>query len=111
MTTTTIKTSLVIPSKSQKQASELRDALRIIAWKDWKSQNKGSELKGLDLYKEFEALWKQHEIHSKALEGVLEFVKQLGYDRAELLKSRSEYYQARNDYKERNSDGISEPPF
>jgi hypothetical protein len=110
--TTTTKTALTIPSKDQKQASELRDGLRIIAWKDWKSANKKSDLNVLELYEQFAELWKEHDIHSKPLAGVLEFIKSLGYERSEILKIRSEYYQARQEYKERNSQSSSyEPAF
>jgi len=110
-TTTTTKTALVIPSKDTAQANELRDGLRIIAWKDWKKGQKDNELKGLDLYEQFAELWATHDIHSKPLAGVLEFIKQLGYDKSEILKIRTEYYQKRDNYNKRNSDGLSEPPF
>ena len=45
-----------IPSKSDKQASQLRDSLRVIAWNQYKIDN---QVKGLEAYEEFALEWQK----------------------------------------------------
>ena len=87
-----------IPSKSQKEKSQLLDALRILAWTSFKSDNKESKLKGLDLYKVFEEEWLKHEIHGYELDELKAFIKDdLGYSERELNQIRERHYQNRID--------------
>lgn len=87
-----------IPSKSDKLRSQLVDSLRILSWKQYKIDNKDSELKGLDLYELFNNEWKEHEIHKMNMTQLKKFIKELEYTDEELMNIRSEYYQARKDY-------------
>ena len=94
MTTNPAKSSfkINIPSKENKQASQLRDALRVIAWQQFKIEYEG-ETKGLKLYKEvFEPEWIQHEIHTMNFQQLMELIKSLGYSVSEVLNIRNKYY-------------------
>ena len=85
-----------IPSKSQKEKSQLLDALRILAWTSYKSDNKESKLKGLELYKVFEEEWLEHEIHALELPELKKFIQEeLGYSERELNQIRERHYQNR----------------
>ncbi|MCC3459803.1 MAG: hypothetical protein EAZ73_09150 [Oscillatoriales cyanobacterium] len=87
-----------IPSFTEKRASQLRDAVRIIAWDAYKQENK---VKGKDVaYKAYEAFdieWKAHPIHKLDYEGVVEFAQDLGYEIKDLLAVRTEHYVRRNE--------------
>jgi hypothetical protein len=85
---------LNIPSKTEKQASQLRDGIRILAWEQYKLDN--PEAKGLDGYQEFKAEWEAHEIQQMDMKQLQAFIKKLGYTDSELLQVRSEYYRKRN---------------
>ncbi|MDB9513919.1 hypothetical protein PN499_22215 [Kamptonema animale CS-326] len=86
--------AILIPSKSEKNASQLRDALRILAWQQYKSDN--PEIKGLEGYEVFEAEWKIHDIQAMNEQELLKLIKDLGYSLADILKVRTDYYIARN---------------
>jgi len=90
--------ALNIPSFSEKRASQLRDAIRIIAWDAYKNENK---VKGKDeaykAYIAFNAEWKDHEIHDLDYDGVVNFAQALGYEIKDLLAARSEHYVRRNE--------------
>ena len=90
--------ALSIPSFSDKRASQLRDAIRIIAWDSYKSDNK---VKGKDeafkAYDLFSKEWNAHEIHDLDFDGVVEFAKDLGYEIKDLLAVRTEHYLRRNE--------------
>ncbi|MFB2970372.1 hypothetical protein ACE1CD_15470 [Aerosakkonema sp. BLCC-F183] len=81
-----------IPTKENKQASQLRDALRVIAWQQFKIEYEG-DIKGLKLYQEvFEPEWNQHEVHQMNLQQLMEMIKSLGYTVSEVLNIRNKYY-------------------
>jgi len=90
--------ALNIPSSSEKRASQLRDAIRIIAWDTYKSENqvKGKEA-AFKAYKSFNTEWKAHEIHDLDYDGVIDFAQDLGYEIKELLSIRTEHYLRRNE--------------
>lgn len=81
-----------IPSKSDKQASQLRDGLRVLAWNQYKLDN---QVKGLEAYEEFDSEWKAHEIQNMSLKEIQKLIKDLGYSDNEILLIRSEYYRNR----------------
>ncbi|EAW35128.1 hypothetical protein [Lyngbya sp. PCC 8106] len=87
---------ITIPSKSTKQKTTLVDALRILAWSAWKSENKDSELKGLKLYKLFDEEWSEHEVHEMTLPQLKEFIQELEYTEKELMAIREKYYQSKS---------------
>ena len=89
--------AIVIPSKSEKQASQLRDAIRILAWAEFKASNE-SDLKGLDLYDLFKKEWLEHEIHSMNLSQIVAFAKDLDYSPTELMNLRAQYYANKKSY-------------
>ncbi|MEO9124765.1 MAG: hypothetical protein ABI262_08780 [Microcoleus sp.] len=90
--------ALNIPSFTEKRASQLRDAVRILAWDNYKRENK---IKGKDeaykAYELFTAEWKVHEIHDLDYDGVVEFALDLGYEIKDLLAVRTEHYMRRNE--------------
>jgi len=90
--------ALNIPSFTEKRASQLRDAIRIIAWDTYKSENriKGKD-KAFKAYELFDAEWKAHEIHDLDYKGVVEFAVDLGYEIKDLLAVRTEHYVRRNE--------------
>lgn len=84
--------TISIPTKENKQASQLRDALRIIAWTQFKVDNKG-DVKGLKLYQDvFEPEWLKHEVQSMSFQQLMEYVTSLGYTVSEVLNLRNKYY-------------------
>ena len=80
-------------SKTAKKRSLLIDALRILAWEEYKSTNKEA-LKNLQYggYAVFDKEWQAEEIHNKGYEDLLAFAKSLEFTEAELLSIRSKYY-------------------
>ena len=92
-----------IPSKSSRASSQLRDGLRILAWKTWKNDHKDSELTGLDLYELFNQEWLAHDIQTFDLNAIKKFIKDLGYSEAEINKLRSEYYEARSHFSKQDN--------
>jgi hypothetical protein len=84
--------SISIPTKENKQASQLRDALRVIAWQQFKVEYSG-DLKGLELYQDvFQPEWNKHEVHSMNFQQLMEYIKSLGYTVSEVLNIRNKYY-------------------
>ncbi|MFB2891959.1 hypothetical protein ACE1CI_03330 [Aerosakkonemataceae cyanobacterium BLCC-F50] len=84
--------TISIPTKENKQASQLRDALRIIAWTQFKVEHKG-DVKGLKLYqKVFEPEWLKHEVQNMNFQQLMEYIKSLGYEVHEVLNLRNNYY-------------------
>ena len=84
--------TISIPSKENKQASQLRDALRVLAWQQFKIEYEG-KMKGLELYKDvFEPEWNKHEVHQMSLPELMEMIKSLGYTVSEVLNVRNKYY-------------------
>ncbi|MBD2499868.1 hypothetical protein [Anabaena azotica] len=83
-----------IVSKSDKKLSQLKDAIRILAWEQYKIDNK--KAKGLEGYELFNEEWKDHEIHNMDQNEFNNFIKDLGYTEADLVAERSRYYQNRN---------------
>ncbi|MEG4084580.1 hypothetical protein [Microcoleus sp. POL10_C6] len=90
-----------ILTKSEKEASNLRDAIRILAWSQFKTEN-DTDLKGLDLYEIFKKDWESYKIHSMALPEIHKFVSDLGYTTEELMQIRSEYYANKKEYNNSN---------
>jgi len=90
--------ALNIPSFTEKRASQLRDAVRVIAWDSYKSEHqiKGKEA-SFKAYKVFQVEWKAHEIHDLDYDGVVEFAQDLGYEIKDLLAVRTEHYVRRNE--------------
>ena len=84
---------ITIPSKQQKELSQIRDALRILAWQEYKVQN---NIGGLQAYQTFADEWTQHEIQNFDMKKLTKLVAELGYTLEELLAIRSEYYQRRS---------------
>lgn len=91
--------ALNIPSKSEKRASELRDAVRLLAWDAYKIEN---SLKGEDAFNGYESFndeWKLHEIHEWNLVQIEKFIKNLGYTADELMNMRQETYERKSAFK------------
>lgn len=81
------------PTKSAKKLSILVDALRIMAWEEYKATNKDA-LKDLEYggYQVFAEEWKLEEIHKFTYLELVDFCKAIEYTPIELLNYRSEYY-------------------
>lgn len=71
----------------------MRDALRIMAWQVYKSENK---VRGLEGYEQFLEEWKEHEVHNMDLTKLNKLISGLGYSMNELANIRNEYYSRRN---------------
>ena len=95
--------AITILTKSEKEAANLRDAVRIMAWSQFKADN-DTDLKGLDLYEIFKVEWLEYKIHSMKLPEILEFVKQFGYSTEELMQIRTEYYANKKEYANKNDE-------
>ena len=89
--------AISFPSKTEKKTSLLIDALRIMAWEEYKATNK-DELKDLKFggYEVFAAEWKDEEIHKFTYLELVDFCKAIEYTPIELLNYRSEYYAKKN---------------
>ena len=105
---------IAIPSKSGRAASQLRDALRILCWTNYKSDQK--EFVGKDkeyptnfeLYQVFDEEWKTHTVHEMELEELKKFIsEELEYTTEELNKIRSEYYEGRKQFRTGNFTAIA----
>jgi len=93
---------ITIPSKSQKERSILLDALRLMAWQEFKLENK-EEVNGKDAafkaYQEqFAPEWEKHDIQKKDLPSLLKLIADLGYSKEELLEMRSKHYDRRSQF-------------
>lgn len=89
--------AIVFQSKTAKKRSLLLDALRILAWEEYKSTNKEA-LKDLQYggYAVFDAEWKEEKLHDMTYEELLAFAKSLEFTEVELLSIRSTYYAKKN---------------
>ena len=85
------------PTKSEKKTSLLIDALRIMAWEEYKATNK-DDLKDLEYggYQVFAAEWKDEELHNFTYSELVDFCKAIEYTPIELMNYRSEYYAKKN---------------
>ncbi len=85
------------PSKTEKKTSLLVDALRIMAWEEYKATNK-DELKDLEYggYQVFAEEWKEEELHNFTYPELVDFCKAIEYTPIELMNYRSEYYAKKN---------------
>jgi hypothetical protein len=101
---------IAIPSKSGRAASQLRDALRILSWTNYKSEQK--EFVGKDkeypsnfeLYQTFDDEWQKHTVHQMELEELSKFIQEeLEYTLKELNEIRSEYYEGRKQFRKGGS--------
>jgi len=81
-----------IPSKSEKRASELRDAVRLLAWASYKTENNLKGKQAFDGYEVFNEEWKEHEIQTMNLVELEKFIKSLGYTSEEVMAMREETY-------------------
>lgn len=90
---------LNIPSKSEKRASELRDAVRLLAWDAYKIENGLKGQQAFDGYDSFNDEWKLHEIHEWNLVKIEKFIKDLGYAADELMNMRLETYERKSAFK------------
>src|SRR6476661_6996077 len=93
-----------ILTKAEKEASNLRDAVRIMAWSQFKADN-DTDLKGLDLYEVFKRDWEEYEIHKMELPAIRVFVSKLGYTADELMQIRTEYYANKKEYTNNKGNG------
>ncbi|MEG4518867.1 hypothetical protein QUB11_28485 [Microcoleus sp. B6-A1] len=95
-------------SKTAKKRSLLIDALRILAWEEYKATNKEA-LKNLEYggYAVFDKEWQAEDIHDKGYEDLLAFAKNLEFSEAELLGIRSSYYAKKTTKSNRTSNGNS----
>lgn len=82
-----------ILSKADKKLSQLKDGIRVLAWEQYKIDNR---VKGEEGYKLFEEEWLQHEIHKMDQAKFDKFIAGLGYTVDDLLAERNRYYQKRN---------------
>lgn len=82
-----------IPTKSEKHASELRDAVRLLAWDAYKVENNLKGQKAFDGYEGFNQEWKTHDVQTMNLVQIEKFIKTLGYTTEEVMKLREETYQ------------------
>lgn len=85
--------AIVFPSKTGKRRSLLIDALRILAWEEFRAVNK-DEYKTLQFrgYEVFEKEWAEHEIHNFSYAEVVELANSLEFSENELWNLRSTYY-------------------
>jgi predicted nucleotidyltransferase len=94
---------ITISTLSQKKTSQLIDALRILAWSEFKTKYKdqASNYKTvLDFYKEvFDPLWKKSALVSMNLDEVTKYIDSLGYTVEDVLSMRSKHYQDKADAK------------
>jgi len=87
---------IMIPSKSDKEASELRDGLRILAWNQYKIDNQLKGDKAYTGYEDFAEEWRNHEIQAMELKELQKMIKELGYSVDEIKQIRTEYYQKKD---------------
>ncbi len=89
--------AISIPNRNDKRASQIRDAIRILAWQEYKNANE-TELKGLDLYELFKEEWLAHEIQKMNINKLQKFITDLGYSETDLSGIRRDYYQNKSQY-------------
>src|SRR4028118_2034586 len=84
-------------TRTGKKRSILVDALRILAWEQFRSEYK-EELKDLQYggYAVFDALWKEQEIHSQSYPEIVAYAITLEFSEGELINLRNNYYAKKN---------------
>jgi len=89
--------TITFRTKSMKVKSILVDALRIIAWQEYKVTNKEA-LRDIEYggYAVFAEEWEQEEILKFDYQELVNFVTGLEYNVAELLAFRADYYAKKN---------------
>ena len=104
----------LLVTKSDRAASQLRDALRIDSWKKYKSDHKekidsmNKKASAEALYQEFDVEWKAEVIHQMELDELTKFiVEELGYSLQELNQNRSQYYEGRKAFLNGNGNAIA----
>lgn len=106
--------AISIPNRNDKLANQIRDAIRILAWQEFKTDNT-SELKGLELYEVFKEEWESHEIHKMNLNQLQKFIADFGYTQSDLVSIRREYYQNKQSFNNNNNstheEGLEGVPF
>jgi hypothetical protein len=109
---------ITISTLEQKKNSQLIDALRILAWNEFKVKYKDAvqNYKSvLDFYKdEFGPRWKASSFVSMDLSETLAYIKSLGYTPEDLMAMRSKNYQDKADSKlrfENKKPQIEHPEF
>jgi hypothetical protein len=84
------------PRKEDKRKGQLLNALRIMAWETYKADHKDYKPENPDdkfeLYGKFKSEWELEDIHTKTTEQILEFITDLGYSEAELMRIKNDYY-------------------
>jgi hypothetical protein len=85
--------AITFTTQTAKKTSVLIDALRILAWEEYKVTNKEA-LKDVEDggYEVFSEEWKAEEIHNFSYWELLDFIKALEYTPKDLLNYRSDYY-------------------
>ncbi len=104
--------AISIPNRNDKRASQIRDAIRILAWQEYKNANE-TELKGLELYELFKEEWTKHEIQKMDLNKLQKFIADLGYSQSDLVQIRGDYYRNKQQYQNNNDveEGLENAPF
>jgi hypothetical protein len=103
--------AIIIPSKSEKRASELRDGLRLLAWEAYKIAN---NLKGQDAfngYSQFNDEWKEHDIQKLDVKGIEKLIVSLGYTIDELMQIREETYQRKAEFNKNDKKDKNDVPY
>jgi hypothetical protein len=106
--------NLSIPTRENKQASQLRDGLRIMAWQqfklDWQNHPEyDEELKGKELYNQkFAPLWDKEPYHQMTFNELMQFIKSINYSVSEVLNNRNSYYRNGRGNRDRNRDQFLE---
>lgn len=102
--------AISIPNRNDKLASQIRDSIRVLAWQEYKNDNK-TELKGLELYELFKEEWNKHEIHKMDLNKLQKFIADLGYSQSDLVNIRGEYYRNKQSYNNNQNNQEENAPF
>lgn len=80
-------------TRTGKKRSILVDALRILAWEQFRSEYK-EELKDLEYggYAVFDSLWKEESLHNLSYPELIDYAKELEFSEAQLINLRNNYY-------------------
>jgi len=80
-------------TRTGKKRSILVDALRILAWEQFRSEYK-EELKDLEYggYAVFDSLWKEESLHNLSYSELIDYAKELEFSEAQLINLRNNYY-------------------
>ncbi|MBP0015330.1 MAG: hypothetical protein J7525_19745 [Roseofilum sp. SID3] len=83
-------------TKSQKKANQLRDALRIHAWGQFKIDNNLSGDDAFAGYEIFKREWEKHEVQSMNYQALIELIEDLEYTEEEFMNLRSAHYERKS---------------